>query len=52
MYLDMGTVFGIMIALTMSTGLLVLTSIANYKLQESNRELRNAIKWWNSNAKV
>jgi len=44
MYLDMGTVFAIMIALASSTVLLVLTTLANAKLQERNRYLRNFIK--------
>lgn len=44
MYLDMGTVFAIMIALTCSTVLIVLTTLANTKLQERNRYLRDVVK--------
>ena len=44
MYLDMLTVYGIMIALAFSIGLITLTSIANAKLQERNRYLRNVVK--------
>ena len=38
------TVYGIMIALAFSIGLITLTSIANAKLQERNRYLRNVVK--------
>jgi len=44
MYLDMLTVYGIMIALASSIGLITLTSIANTRLQERNRYLREVIK--------
>jgi hypothetical protein len=40
MYLDYSTIFGIMIALTLSTGMLVLTSIANYTLREQVKDQR------------
>lgn len=44
MYLDMGTIIGITIALASSTALLVLTTLANAKLQERNRYLREVVK--------
>lgn len=44
MYLDIATVFGISIALTASGVLLILTTIANAKLQERNRYLREVIR--------
>ena len=44
MYLDVGTVFAIMIALAFSTVLIVLTTLANAKLQERNRYLRDVVK--------
>lgn len=44
MYLDYSTIFGIMAAMTMSTGLLVLTSLANHALKQQVRDQRALIR--------
>lgn len=44
MYLDNGTVIGIMIALTASIVLIVLTTIANYTLQQDNKFLKSRLR--------
>lgn len=44
MYLDMPTIVGTMIALSASIVLIVLTTIANYTLQQDNRFLKSRLR--------
>jgi hypothetical protein len=44
MYLDIPAVIGTMIALTASIVLIVLTTIANYSLQQDNRFLKSRLR--------
>jgi hypothetical protein len=44
MYLDMPTIIGTMIALSASIVLIVLTTIANYTLQQDNRFLKSRLR--------
>lgn len=44
MYLSTAEVLGIIIALSSSIFIMVLTTIANYRLQQDNKLLRNRLK--------
>ena len=44
MYLDMPTIVGTMIALSASIVLIVLTTIANYTLQQDNKFLKSRLR--------
>ena len=44
MYLDMPTIIGTMIALSASIVLIVLTTIANYTLQQDNKFLKSRLR--------
>jgi len=44
MYLDMPTIIGTMIALSASIVLIVITTIANYTLQQDNRFLKSRLR--------
>ena len=44
MYLDTPTIIGTMIALSASIVLIVLTTIANYQLQQNNRFLKSRLR--------
>lgn len=44
MYLDIPTIVGTMIALSASIVLIVLTTIANYTLQQDNRFLKSRLR--------
>jgi len=44
MYLSTATIIGTMIALTSSIVLIILTTIANYQLQQDNRFLKSRLR--------